>query len=499
MPSVIYLPADNRWSDVGKGLGSLLSAYVGAQMQNKVASGVGEIINDPQYSTPQAQLAEITKRFGQPGLASWTNQVSALAKSAQLSQLGQQTRLTGATATKIEQLLPGEIAEQGAQQAEQAARTRLTLEGALPEAQARAGQIGAAIPGTAAESTIKTQQAQGGIGTSQALGADASTTRTRAETEKTQTETEALETQLKAMRSLLSPVDPNAPAGTTGADQMLDQQGITDPANRAFAKGELATKGVAGWNAALSQLHRDKTKLETQDALPSDVRKSLDTSASMAPSLEPFLTPSNDASATGFAAGIKAYFAKKGLTTDPDILTRLTAGEQAMAQFAESGNGFGGSWRAKLGAQVTPQVEHSAIHNVIATDQIATQELAKLQQTRQQMEGVPKYKNGLAAIDSQIEQWKAVKDKAGSMWWGFDRQDGKGNGSGAVHFYYQGQEIDPKTLQPLPQASSYNVKGGMATTTGLKGQTVSVDAIRQAARLGGLTPAAVAAQLGIQQ
>lgn len=499
MPSVIYLPADNRWSDVGKGLGSLLSAYVGAQMQNKVASGVGEIINDPQYATPQAQLAEITKRFGQPGLQSWTNQVSALAKSAQLSQIGQQARLTGATAAKTEQLLPGELAEQKAQREQQEAATRLSVEGVLPETQAKTAQLNAALPGTTAESTMKRQQAEMGMGSSQAKEADARQALITNQGVKTRTETDVLEANLKGMKALLSPIDPNAPNSPTGADQVLDQQGITDPANRAFAKAELATKGVAGWNAALSQLHRDKTKLETQDALPSDVRKSLDTSAGMAPSLEPFLTPSNDASATGFAAGVKAYFAKKGLTTDPDILTRLTAGEQAMAQFAESGSGFGGSWRAKLGAQVTPQVEHSAVHNVIATDQIATQELAKLQQTRQQMEGVPKYKNGLTAIDSQIEQWKGIKDKAGSMWWGFDRQDGKGNGQGAIHFYYQGQEIDPKTLQPLPQASSYNVKGGVATTTGLKGQTVSVDAIRQAARLGGLTPVAVATQLGIQQ
>ena len=59
-------------------------------------------------------------------------------------------------------------------------------------------------------------------------------------------------------------------------------------------------------------------------------------------------------------------------------------------------------------------------------------------------------------IQKQIDDYKGLLDQSNTLWWAYDQQDKNGNGTGKLHYYYQGQEVDSKTLKPTPTQSLLN-------------------------------------------
>jgi len=476
--AVIYLPPDTRWSDVGKGLGSLLGNVVQQQYLNKVASGVAEIRNDPGLSNNVgAQMTQIAQRFGQPGLKLWGEQ---LANEAKVAQIG----LYGGEAAKAEQQtrqlsLENRLKEQTLPTQEQMPAAQLAhLQGQTAALGASTALEQARIPGAAAESAIAGQRATRGYGTTQAKVAEQEVPKAEAETTLKQEQADILKAQVDNLQNLFKPVNPSDPNSPTMLDNTLKQNGITDPQDVAAAKQSLITDPTGkGFNKFIQDFRANQRRLEKPDLLPTDMRRTLDSAAATSSNLAPFLEPNSGAE--GLVGGVKAWLAKKGVDQDPQIMAAATAGEQNMAHFAESGAGFGGAWRVKLGADVTPQPGHSPIYNVLVTGQIARSVIDRLDNMKAQVETKPSLKGELASIDKQIATYQKFLDDANTMKWGYDKVDKQGNGTGKLHYYYRGQEVD-KNLNVLPAAQS-TLLDPSKTYRLVNGNTASGDYINKAA------------------
>jgi hypothetical protein len=308
--------------------------------------------------------------------------------------------------------------------------------------------------------------------------------------EHTVEETRQLQAQTANFKALDDPADVSAPKGPTVLEQRLKDAGITKPEDVKTIIGLVHSAGPRTYESVLKSeidkvLARDKPTL-----MPQDMRTQTDNVAGTLPDLDPFLEPG---SGRGFWGNVQAWFSKKGFSADPGLLRDVTAGEQNMGHYAESGRGFGGAWRVKLGADVTPQVQHSTVANVLAVGQIAQSMLARLNNIRQQLAPMPGMQGQVEVIDQRIADVKKRLDQANTLWWASDKVDNVGgklnpdtNSPQHMHYYYRGQEVD-KNLRPigtstlLPGGKTYYLQGGRST-----GYTA--DEINDDARQAGVTP-----------
>src|SRR5215469_1161892 len=475
--AVIYLPPDTRWSDVGKGLGSLLGNVVQQQYLNKVASGVAEIRNDPGLSNNVgAQMTQIAQRFGQPGLKLWGEQ---LANEAKVAQIG----LYGGEAAKTEQQtrqlsLENRVKEQTLPTQEQMPAAQLAhLQGQTAALGASTALEQERLPGVIAQSKMEAQKEARGYGTTVAKVAEQELPKKVAETETEQEKADILKAQIDNLQNMFKPVNPAEANGPTMLDNTLTANGIKDPQDVAAAKQSLITDPTGkGFNKFIQDFRANQRRLEKPELLPPDMRRIMDSAASMSDNFLPFMEPNSGAE--GIVGGAKAFFAKKGLDIDPKIILAATAGEQSMAHFVETGTGLGGSWRIGLGKDVTPQPGHTPIYNVLVVGQIAQNVISRLQNIKAQIENKPSMRGEIPAIDRQLTIYQKFIDDANTMKWSYDQVDKQGHGSGKIHYYYRGQEVD-RDLNPVPAAQSTLLDPSKIYRM-TNGNTASGDAINKA-------------------
>lgn len=494
--AVIYVPQDTRWGDLGKGLGGLLGNVVQQIQEQKVAQDVGQIYQDPAFrNNPAGLLAEVTKRHGPQGIKALTTLLDSQAKIGQIALQGAQGRLAGVKANVAEATEPTDILKAKADLAATEARTGLTQAETAYTAGPRSALTGAQVSGAGAESTIKKQQADASMGSQQAGLVGAEVDKTRAGADVARLTADQLQQQIEIGKSLFGPANPQQPQGNTGLDNMINNAvpNVT-PEERARVWGAAQTSRTPGVAATkeLDKIVKERQQIASRtDLLPSDMRRTLDSAASTVTTLEPFLQANSGAE--GLIGGIKAFLAKKGVDQDPNLISAATAGEQNMAHFATTGQGFGGAWRVALAKDVVPTVNHTPVYNVLATEQISNEMLKRLETVKEQAARSPKYKDQVPSVQTQIDAYTQLRDKAASMWWGYDNNT-PGQAKGKLHFYYQGKEVDPKTLAPTADIPIDLTK----TYRMSNGQTLSGADLLDTARKAGLTPQAGMIKTGAQ-
>src|SRR5215469_1463459 len=481
---VIYLPQDTRYSDLAKGLGQLIGQAFTGYMAQKQNTDIASIQGNPNLTQDQKTQA-VQSKYGDDGVKSLINMM-------RLDQLRAQTRTENAQAGHLEAgtglenvetqskqaLLPGLAAQQAADTAAAQAKAQYTT--------AETQQV---IPAQVGETQARTTYLQG-----------PQTTSSIATTGKTTEETNLIKVQ-EHIAQQQSDAYANLTKNPGTMKESLDQMGITDPQDQAQVQAALVgggspQKGMENAQKVIDQILQTKraaaTKAGEPKMVPEDIRKNVTQAASQANTLEEFLNPPAPGTPSGFSAGIQAWFSKRGFTNpDPDLLQRATAADQATAQYASSGGGFGGSWRVKLAEGVVPQVQHSPIGNVIDVGTIANDKLKELQSQKDQL--IPGMDS--KAIDDQIKRYQAINNRAQSLWW-TSPTDSKGQaiGDGKVHFYYGRDEVD-KDLRVvrkdalLPDSNTYR---------NAQGQTIKGSELNKAARLVGMDPQMFAKLKGFQ-
>lgn len=434
MPT-LNLPKDTRWGDLGAGLGGLVSAAATAYVDKAIGQDVATIQADnEQFPTQDAKLRAIAQKYGNKGIQSLVDQLKVNAATA---QIGLDTAQTAGVKARTEgtqldtaikgQRAPAELAKIKAETAADEARTGLT----------RAETDFTAGPKTALTA--------------------AQTTHTGEESAKTDVETRILRDQQNMIARL-------GQAGNIEAD--LKAQGIEDPRDIAAAKTELAAGGLKAYNTFVQAKLRNREQVEKPQMLPTDIRKAVTTAEGQVPNLQPFLEPPSPGVPSGFGAGIAAWLNKVGLGNDPELMQRYTHSELSMARFAEGGTGLSGGWRVGLGKQITPQVEHTPVYNVLQVGAIVKGEIAQMQSQLEQAKAV----KGMDTkpIEHAIEKYQDMLDTSNSLWWTKPPPNGE-----LPKFYYKGNEVDYKTLQvirpnaEMPAAQVYRDKAG-GTFTGEK-------------------------------
>lgn len=465
---VITLPQDTRWGDLGKGLGGLLGQAVQHYQDQQVAAGVSQLQMDPQFSDPAKLLSEVTRRFGNKGLETLTTQLKtqALRKNLNLVEAETQGARARAEHTTLEtdvlgKQAPEQLAQLRAKTEAEKARTALTTAetGIVPEK----GKLLAAQEGGEEARTAQGYAAAGHLAA----------------------QTDVLRQQAQSIATLQGP-------GVI--EKQLSDAGIEDPKGEkaSYLRGEVASGGITGYKTALATLQRQKEVLEKPTDLTPETRKSITSAAALAPSLAPFLEPIKPGTPAGFGAGISDWLTKHGLGGDPDIMARSTAATQSMAHFAEAGSGFGGAWRVALAKDIVPQINRTPVYSVLETGQIAKGMVETLKSQLEQNK-VIKGRN-TKAIEDQLATYQGMLDKANTLWWGQPAVGADKKPTGPTQFYYQGNQVDPKTLQIIrPNAEFPATK----VYKDVYGQTHTGAEINEAARRLGLDPQTGAQRMGI--
>lgn len=486
--AVITLPQDTRWGDLGKGLGGLLGNVISNIQDQRVSTGVSQIMNDPQFAgDPAKMLGEVSKQYGGPGIKKLTEIQDNLIKIGNLQKIAAETGLDRQRATQIAQ----DVEIKGEQKPDILAQARANVkatETATALGAARTSDVLAGVPGTVAKSTVAQEEQKADIAGATVARTGAAADKDRAAASFDAARTAQIDARVKMYQSLFSPVNPQDKNSPLVIDKMATDLGITDPNDIARVRNEATLNpdnpGAAA-RSAIDKILADRQKL-SERMPPSDIRKLTDQASAGISTLSPFMEPGEK---LGYTGGVRAWLEKKGFnTSDPGMMASAIAGEQNMAHFAESGAGFGGAWRTKLGADVTPQPFHTRMWNVLATGQIAQQEINRLTNAKNQMAAARYSTEQIKPLQDQIDSYQRLLDNANSLWWAYDGQDGKGNGTGKVHFYYRGQEVDQGTLRPLGTntLADPSMRYRMADN-----RVLSAADINDTARKAGLTPQAM--------
>jgi hypothetical protein len=405
---VIELPTDQRWGQLGAGLGQLISKVVEARQQNQATQGVAKIMQDP--SIPDGQKPyHILQQYGERGWQVY-GQITNNAVMQQKLGVGQseilknteQARLAGAEAAQIQPKTRAQIDKDAADA--QAARARSSL-----------------VPSEQAKNEQEANRAQ-------------------AEANKAQLEADRLAAAGKggggndAIEAALAP----------GKDLLPDAD-----LQSARVQGQQAELAKPGTGAAATGRAIDEA-LKRNQASP-DTQKLVGNTALAATSAQAFIKAFEKEPQTGLASGvtIKALLEKYGFGTgDPNVLGQVEADILQAGTMAQQGGGFFSVGRFRLASDMVPNLRVSPLSNVIRLDQIADRNIAELQ-SRQDTE--PRSK---LALQKQIDRWQQVKD------WTNSYQSYPITNKATV-LLHNGDELNAKTFAPQVVGSrTYFVQGG---------------------------------------
>ena len=398
--ATITLPTDNRFGALGQGIGGVLGQVLGAVAQKQTDTGVAQVIQDASVPPPQ-KLSVIMQKFGAPGVQSYTKQLQANLLTAQIA--GTQAQTEGRQAATTGQTQSNEI---------QAA----TMPAAIlaPALANTARQAQTALTGA---QTAATQQQTSEAGQLFPLKTEAlatATGETAARRDLTQTQADVLATQAKAEANLLQ--------NPASIDDMLKEQGITDPQEAAYVKQSFALEGVKGFRAAVSQLQANRARVDAAKAAadiknqepqptPEAPAKVADSAAQTFASTDNFmkaLVADGGNSGTLSGATIKSFAAKHGFPVDdPTFLSEFENQQQAILARATSGNGFVSEGRIKLAQDVGMNLSKESLLNVMAANATADQVLASLNAQKARYSTTPNI--NMKPLDDEIAKWNDFK------------------------------------------------------------------------------------------
>jgi hypothetical protein len=463
--SVVYIPEDTRWKDMGQGIGQLVGAFVSRKLidsdNRRVLQGIHDINVDESIS-PQDKATEVGMRFGQKGLA-MTQALEKMRAEQVLTQERQaQTGLAQTRQRQIETMTPG------AQQ-EQALRTQKTAgevamqpaEAELKAAQTAHAQAGTAselagIPGKTAEGQIKAGEAADQAAQRQAL--------IRLYTADPDGTSAALGVTTEQLHGILL-------GGALGGPKAA-ASGIEGAARTQGQTAQIAPRAEARIGA------EQKAKEGTQP-LPPALANTVGNSARLAEGLDETLKGviGNPKSQGGVTAYVKSRLAEHGLMqADPAFAQQLANTHQLVAQAAGSLKGFMSAQSIGLAKTISPSVLVGKVLDVFEAHAQASDQLAYLENQRGNFtpQGKPTQHN-LTAMDDAIGKLRKIKDYTGGLWSTVDNK-----------VYWQGKEVNPNTLEPV-KGGSQEVPAKTKVDLG-GGNWVDGEQINRQARTAGVTP-----------
>lgn len=461
--SVVYLPEDKRWSLIGEGVGSLVGAFVSRKLidsdNKRVAQQVQDINADDTISSQDKpyRISEVAGTKGlamqqallkmqQQGIVTQKDIAQTQEAKARADQIRQTTQTQAQTAPLQQQKLQGEVAAQPLQ------RANIASEISARETKTPLEAQNLQLTGQKTAEELQQQQSQ-----RDALARVLATTKPPEGIDPTQWYSAQLQGLL---------------GGPSAAARGLEAT------TRAKATADEAT-AQAGPRAEARMAAEQKAKQGTV-ALPTQTVQTAAGAARTATGLSTVLdSVERDPKSVGGATGyVKAWLNEHGYaSSDPMFTQQLAASQQLVAAAAQSGSGFGGKWRVDLAKTISPTVVKGKVYSVLEAGQIAHDQLAYLQNLKQNYSSGQYNTQGL---DASIDQMQKVADRTDSLWW---TKDGK-------TIFYGGKQVDKETLQP--------VKGGASELTAdakIGNTTFVAKDVNDAARAKGLTPQQVLAAL----
>lgn len=423
MPSIV-LPRDDRWGDLGKGLGQFGAALYQKQQQDEATAGVAEIMQNPTIA-PADKAGEAWKKFGALGGSIFTKMQDTQVKQAQLKDAlataglrTAQTALVGAQAQKEGATIP---------YAGQQAAANLASTNAKIEAERAATNRDVQTLGPDLEAKSLANATNAALQTPKVDIARSEATKTNAEAQLLKIKVEQLTKggfSVDQMNEILStsafkdiPAPVRAAAVTAGAME-------TDPVKR----GEAMMKPI-------------NTYIERRASsdIPNDqVQRRNESDAAAGESALKFMNAfRQDPSKTGMLSGanIQAGLEHWGLPTGDAqaIQMRITSLRQAASE-AMSGGTFYSTGRFQVAKDVNPSTTETPLFAVMSADETADRKLVELNNRAARYPGDNSTKEN-------VEAWKKVKDITGSL------KTYVADGRTVVMF--DGNQVDAKTFKPL--------------------------------------------------
>jgi hypothetical protein len=453
MPTV-NLPFDDRWGQVGKGLGAVIGGVLQGYQQNQVQQGVAQVMSDTSISEDK-KPGEIFKKFGNSGIETLAKLNALKEQQATITQ-----KLAGAGLTQIQT----EIARAKAGVAPAQAQADLA------KAQAEPAHVAAETESLSAGAAATRALTGPRVDAEQAL----STLRMQ-EARKTGVGADIEEDRLRRMRA--------GPGTGDGLDAQLAPFKLT-PEETAAAKMTYQgaeTKVPGSGEAAMSAYARNlviaKEKREAPKPATEGDKKVGDASVQHATSALRFIDDfkRGGASQLGLLSGANftTTMERYGWATgDVPLVDMWNAAQQQVASTATAGGGFFSGGRVKLAHDVTAGITETPLHALLATDQVADRMIASLESRISGSEGTS---TNTKPLQIALDKWKQVKATTGTF-----KSDTTADGQRTIA-YFEGKQIDPKTFKVLLDPEKvYDIGGGRHPTGA---------AIAQKAREAGKDPA----------
>lgn len=482
---VINLPRDERWGDLGKGLGSLIENVSKGLLDKRASEGVAAIVSDPNISEAD-KPSRILKDFGDLGYKKYQEMIKAQVTQAQIkdtfSQIGLrdvQRRIREAQAPFAAKAAETDIAKDTAQigQINQAtARSAATLPGDIAQTAAQTAQTQAQ---TKTEDAARDPRVAGLLGTALEKKESVDEQRLRNAATRSTLGEQGVPTPPMVGRSaevappaeqppsLTAPGTPRKAPESLGV--MLDPFKLTDPERKAaeatYTANERKKPGT-GLDAAVDYAAKRQEAKDRQANLPAvdtDTVKATRQSASYGTISERFMNELvKDPSAIGLlgATGLRARLERIGLPTgDTSLVTMLEAQKQLVGQQAQTGSVFMSGQTIKLARDIAQNIDRSGMSNLVGLGLVADERLAELRVMSKRYEGNERAQAVIAEGAAPWERIKKITDSIQPV----TMKDKSGNEYGVL--YFMGNQVDTHTMKPLvaQDATKYKTKSGELT------------------------------------
>lgn len=439
---VIQLPRDDRFGLLGNALGGLIGKVADAYGQQQVNQDIAQTLQDPNLSD-SGKWSKILKEHGQHGMEALTKYLKAQELQAQL--------------TKQQTLQP--------------------FVQPMAAAQLKKEQAGADIAAAQASNAPLKSTTEVGMLQDERAKVQAETDRLKLENQLTKNYMDVYKVTSAEGPAAGRAAFEKRLRAVPGMSEDAIQQGllsydITPPTPKnPFAPQEAGVKAAQSVQTGYRQ---SAIRADQPKDLPVEERKEAASLAAQAQSLEHVMDAIEQGGSTGGpSAAFSTFLAQHGMgTPDPNTLNQLTGGERLLADFVQTGSGFGGEYRVRLGREVLPSVLKGKLFNVMQAGAIAHEALEREQsKLRDFTKGTR-----TESIQANIDRYQKLIDRtSASLWW---------TKEGTV--FWKGKQVDPDTMQPVKGgASEFDAKqsfdlGGGYNATGAQ--------INIAARAAGMTP-----------
>lgn len=464
---VIQLPRDDRFGQIGQGLGNLIGGAITAFNDKNVQQGVAEIMQDPSISDSEKGVQAL-KKFGDKGYTFYQQFVKTRVLDAQLKDTLADVALKGIKAKAEEAKLPtvakqaeANVALTGSQTAENLANVS-QIQTMLPaRLEALGAQTTATQATTATENALRQPRVAGAVAGALEKSEDVDANRMKNAATGQVLLQEGIPVPPTVGRGLEvaqeQPALAQPPAGTGTVGRLGD---LVKPFNltpdeqgqvqSVYTANERKKRGT-GLDAALDHaksLATAKAKAEKPAPLPEGSAKLARGAAGYGAVSERFMQDViQDPEKVGLlsGAGLKARLDRYGLPVgDQTLLNMLEAQKQLVAQQAKSGAVFMSAQTIKLAKDIAPSVDRSPLSNLLSLGSVARERLAELSNELLRYKDTPVQ---VAAINDAMRPWQNIQKVTDTIQ-SHVVTDERGRNERTV-MYFMGNQVNPLSMKPL--------------------------------------------------